>query len=128
MPLEDRTYITRRMLQHEPETLFVFGDNLLRSGFGGQAAEMRGEPNAVGLPTKRYPRMDDAAFLTDNDFFEVVVAAAADIGRLAQHAKKGKLIVWPSAGIGTGLAMLSQHAPVIFEFYERLKVQLARSK
>lgn len=128
MPLRFEKHITRDMLRAEPETLWVFGDNLLRSGFGGQAAEMRGEPNAVGLPTKRYPRMDDAAFLTDNDFFEVVVAAAADIGRLAQHAKAGKLIVWPSAGIGTGLAMLAGRAPILLEFYERLRAQLARTK
>jgi len=38
MPIEYRKLITRPMLQQAPETLFVFGDNMLRKGLGGQAA------------------------------------------------------------------------------------------
>lgn len=42
--IEYRDHITRAMLRAEPEKLFVFGDNFVRTGFGGQAKEMRGEP------------------------------------------------------------------------------------
>lgn len=66
--IEYRKFITRQMLRDEPEKLFVFGDNFGRVGFGGQAKEMRGEPNAVGVLTKRFPSMVHAAFLTDDDY------------------------------------------------------------
>jgi hypothetical protein len=36
------------------DCLFVFGDNDARQGFAGQAV-IRGEPNAIGLTTKRIP-------------------------------------------------------------------------
>ena len=36
------------------DRLFVFGDNDARRGLAGQAA-IRGEPNAIGLATKRSP-------------------------------------------------------------------------
>lgn len=42
-------YIKRQDLKSNPNTQYLFGDNLKRSGFGGQAKEMRGEPNAIGI-------------------------------------------------------------------------------
>lgn len=65
--IEFRTFIHREDLQGEPETLFVFGDNMMRKGLGGQAAAMRGEPNAVGIPTKELPSMANNAFLSEAD-------------------------------------------------------------
>ncbi len=44
---------TRAYIRAHPDWLFVFGDNMMRRGFGGQAAEARGEPNAIGIATKR---------------------------------------------------------------------------
>ena len=113
MPLERRKWITREMLQAEPDTLFVFGDNLTRVGMGGQAKEMRGEPNAVGLPTKRLPTNDPLGFLTDADLKEVQFASNDDVGRLIMAVMQGKTVVWPEDGIGTGLAGLQEHAPLI---------------
>jgi len=60
-------WITREELQRHPELIFVFGDNMLRKGFGGQAKEMRGEPNAVGVPVKWRPSRDAGAYFTDRD-------------------------------------------------------------
>ncbi|TFZ54475.1 hypothetical protein E4V01_25170 [Methylorubrum sp. Q1] len=97
--------ITRPMLQAERGTLFVFGDNLQRRGRGGQAAEMRGEPNAVGIPTKRAPSMDDSAFFTDADFDDFRDAAAPAFALLRAHAEGGGAIVWPADGVGTGLGV-----------------------
>lgn len=48
-----QTRIYRADLAMNPKVLYVFGDNLERKGFGGQAYEMRGEPNAFGIATKR---------------------------------------------------------------------------
>jgi hypothetical protein len=113
MPVVRRKWITREMLRAEPDTLFVFGDNLKRVGLGGQAKEMRGEPNAIGLPTKRSPW----DYLSDADFGEVEAASRNDIARLAVHIRENRTVVWPEDGIGTGLAKLQEKAPGIARFY-----------
>ena len=48
-------FITREYVRANPDKIFLFGDNLEQRGLGGQAAAMRGEPNAVGIPTKKRP-------------------------------------------------------------------------
>ncbi len=119
--IEYRNYITRSMLQAEPDKLFVFGDNIHRKGYGGQAKEMRGEPNAVGIPTKVYPRMDEGAFFTNKDLAVVIQHSCEDFQRLADH--KG-IIVWPTAGIGTGYACLKEKAPKIWWWLEAQRLIL----
>lgn len=121
MPLRYEAWITRDMLRAEPYTYWVFGDNLARSGLGGQAKEMRGEPNAIGIPTKRCPSMQPGSFLSDNDYGEWLMATSADIQRLKEHIEVGGTIAWPKDGIGTGLAQLPQRAPKIFEFIQKIE-------
>ncbi len=67
MPIIREPRITRQMVREHPDRLFVFGDNLARVGYGGQAREMRDEPNAVGIPTKKLPTMTEGAFFSDAD-------------------------------------------------------------
>lgn len=102
------------MLRAAPDTLFVFGDNLARHGMGGQAKEMRGEDNAVGLPTKRSPY----EFMRDDDLPTVQAVAANDIDKLRRHLRAGGTVIWPGDGIGTGLADLQYRAPSIAKFYD----------
>lgn len=118
-----RTWITREMLREEPDTLFVFGDNMARTGMGGQAAEMRGEPNAVGIPTKWRPSMQPEAFFSDRDLVAWHEATRGDLTRLVDHVGK---IVWPKSGIGTGRAKLKGRAPLIWEFIENIRKGLER--
>ena len=59
-------------------TVFVFGDNMERCGFGGQAAAMRGEPNAVGVPTKWAPGSAPADFFCDDDLKDLAVLFEGD--------------------------------------------------
>lgn len=106
-------FITRNMLRESPDTLFVFGDNLARQGLGGQAKEMRGEKNAVGIPTKRAPRRDESAYFTDADFDTAIKSMEKDMARLKTHIMAGGDIVFPTDGIGSGLAELSRRAPKI---------------
>ncbi|MFC4236413.1 hypothetical protein ACFOY8_14505 [Thalassospira xianhensis] len=113
MPVEYRDLYTRDMARAEPDTLFVFGDNMLRKGYKGQAAALRGEPNAVGIPTKNWPSSKDGAYLCNADFDRWKKASMNDWRRLFRHAKQGGTIVWPSGGIGTGYARLSACAPDI---------------
>jgi hypothetical protein len=109
----------RSTIRTMADTLFVFGDNLARLGYGGQAAEARGEPNSVGIPTKYSP---SRCFDDDEESFN---AAKEPIKNafvlLAQHLRAGHDIVWPLDGVGTGLARLPECAPQIFEGIERCR-------
>lgn len=118
MPLKFEKWITREMLRANPAASHIFGDNLQRKGFGGQAAAMRGEPNALGLPTKRLPDMSPRAFLTDADLGMIVMLTEHDIDALFRKLESGGDVIWPEAGIGMGLAQLPIRAPKIMAYYD----------
>jgi len=124
MAIEFVDRYTRSMLRARPDTLFVFGDNLAQYGRRGQAKECRGEPNAVGIPTKKRPSMDENAFFTNADF--AIAKAAIDRGflRLAVHVREGGVVVMPANGLGTGLAQLPTRAPMIHAYILKLTVRL----
>jgi hypothetical protein len=108
-------YITRGMLRANPDVLFAFGDNMQRRGFGGQAREMRGEPNAVGIPTKWAPHSGPAAYFTDDDWNreDVRCAIYAAFDQLAAALRSGGRIAISADGLGTGRAELATRAPRI---------------
>ncbi len=124
MPIRFERRITREMVRAEPEALFVFGDNLARAGYGGQAREMRGETNVVGIPTKRSPSMAPGAFFTDADLPAFLMAATPPFQSLAQHLARGRAVVMPADGIGTGLADLQRRAPRIWASLQRALARL----
>ncbi len=114
--------IYRADLQANPNVLYVFGDNYLRKGLGGQAAEMRGEPNAVGVATKWAPAMLDQHFFDDKDFNVIKEIIDNDVSILRAHNNhfdewgREKIIVVPLDGIGTGLSELPTRAPKIYDY------------
>jgi hypothetical protein len=116
MPIIKQEYIRRQDLRPNPLHLFVFGDNMIRCGFGGQAKECRGEPNAIGIPTKHFPRNDDAAFFHDDDFDGVSARIEQSFEILKAHLAKGGTVVIPKDGIGTGRAELQTRAPKIYKY------------
>lgn len=122
MPIQRLTFIYRRDLEHarHENKLFVFGDNLALWGEAGQAKEMRGEPNAIGLPTKRAWN----AYLTNADLSEVKAVIAPDLLRIIACLRTHGLVVWPADGIGTGFAQLAQKAPLVREYYDGLLEEL----
>lgn len=124
MPIRFERHITREMLRAEPEALFVFGDNLARAGYGGQAAAMRGEPNAIGIPTKQRPARDPGAYFTDDDLPAFLAAARPAFEALAQHLARDRVVVLPADGIGTGLADLQRRAPRIWASLQRALARL----
>ena len=101
--------------------MYVFGDNAIRRGLGGQAREMRGEPNAIGVMTKWNPSMNPDAFLSDDDKIGAA-RARVKIGEafllIEAQLAMGYDVVIPAAGLGTGLAKLPSRAPQIYAFIE----------
>lgn len=110
-------FITRKHVRAHPDKIFLFGDNLRRTGYGGQAKAMRGEPNAIGVPTKKKSTNDPEAFFTDDELEQNKAAIDRALEQLAD-CKDGTVIVIPSAGLGTGLADLLSRAPKTFEYLE----------
>lgn len=115
-------WITREMVRAEPEARFVFGDNVQRVGYGGQAAAMRGEPNAIGVATKWEPGSSDPDFFTDDDLkaFGVV---QDDLNKIEAALAEGRTVYIPADGLGTGLSELPTRAPDLLRHIEmRLRV------
>ena len=50
---------------NNPRHLYIFGDNLIKQGKGGQAI-IRDCPNAFGIPIKRYSNNKETSFLVIN--------------------------------------------------------------
>lgn len=106
--------IYRDDVKRNPNVLYVFGDNIARKGFGGQAREMRGEPNAIGIATKHSP----IAYFSDKDFEDVIEIIDIDFKPLFTHQTSGGIIIIPTDGIGTGLAQLPSRAPKIHAYIQ----------
>lgn len=99
------------LLRSNPDKIYVFGDNLLRRGTAGQAI-VRGEPNAFGIPTKRAPSMSPSAFFSDRpDEVQAVLHALRELYVLSRT----KTLVFPAAGLGTGLARMATKSPKAYE-------------
>lgn len=101
-------WITRDMLRAKPDARFVFGDNTARVGFGGQAKECRGEPNAIGVATLYAP----GNFYDPNDHFARHMVLG-DLLNVSEALGSGATVYVPRDGLGTGLARLPGHAPAL---------------
>lgn len=111
MSVIKQKWIFRSDLENNQDILYLFGDNKLRKGMGGQAKEMRGEPNACGVATKLSPTSGSNAFFSDDDFEGNCDSIDHDLIRAFDHLKAGGLVVIPTDGLGTGLSELPQRAP-----------------
>lgn len=125
-----KNIITREYVRQHSDWLFLFGDNLEGKGYGGQAKEMRGEPNAHGIPTKIKPTMDEDAFFNDEMFKDIshFYDTVFDINLAGFRAGKYKALVIPTAGLGTGLAELPTRAPKIYEYLQKKIKELEEIK
>jgi hypothetical protein len=108
-------YIKREDLRANPTVLYVFGDNEARTGLGGQAKEMRGEPNAVGIATKASPWV----FWDETDLSTKIEVIDRDMVPLFVAASKGRTLIFPLDGVGTGLSELQSRCPNIFFHLKR---------
>jgi hypothetical protein len=113
-------FIHRVDLKANPNVLFIFGDNLQREGFGGQAAEMRGEPNSFGIATKRTPGYDKDDFFYDGQS-DVIPLLTTEFEDLLEELKAvpWNAIVIPLDGIGTGLSRMPEFSPQALVYIEK---------
>lgn len=124
--IERMQFITREYVRANRNKLFLFGDNLERRGLGGQAAAMRGEPNAVGIPTKKSPSYNDGAFFSDDEFEQNKAAIDAAFAEVTDAVTDPtRVIVIPSDGLGTGRAQLDRRAPRTFAYLQYRLTELA---
>lgn len=124
MKIEREKWITREMVRANPDKVFLFGDNVERRGMGGQAREMRGEPNAFGVPTKLSPQMNEHAFFSDLHLAYNCERIDQSLEFLKDINYWDKTIVIPADGLGTGLAELDKRAPKTFAYLEKRLAEL----
>jgi hypothetical protein len=110
--------IYREDLQANPDVFYIFGDNDQRKGFGGQAKEMRGEPNAIGIRTKKSPDMQLASFYSDDEYAENCRKILEDLEIITELLDDGQIVVFPLDGIGIGLSDMSNKCPKTFKFLQ----------
>lgn len=125
MPIVFQKRIYRKDLQKNPDWIYVFGDNLERKGLGGQAKEMRGEPNAYGVATKKTPNRNPNAYFRDSEFYDNVAIINADFEPILQALVDGKTVVFPEDGIGTGLSDLPNKAPKTHQYILDILTQIS---
>jgi len=108
-------------VSNNPTWLFIFGDNDVKIGCGGQAI-IRHLKNAHGIPTKKYPQSTADSFYNDKEYTQNCNNIKKAFDDLFQKQVQYDKIIFPSNGIGTGLAMLEQKAPRTWGFLlEQLK-------
>ena len=119
MPVELVKRYLKRDVRQNRHKLYVFGDNYLRHGLGGQAFACRGEPNTVGVRTKKAPTNEPGSFLTDEQYEVNCRRILEDLRPALEALLLGRVVVLPEDGIGTGLANLKENAPRTLKFVER---------
>jgi hypothetical protein len=110
MPLILQSRVYRVDLKANPGAIYAFGDNCERIGYGGQAAEMRDEPNAVGIATL----WGLGEFFDEARSADQCAVIDADMEPLFEALRQGRIVVFPLDGVGTGIADLATRSPTTF--------------
>jgi len=104
-------YIMRDDLKNNPDWYYLFGDNSLRQGLGGQAKEMRGEPNAIGIATKIAPGNFSEAYFSDYHYYWNLDLMLNDAEKAVEVLREGGTLIIPADGLGTGLSAMDTQCP-----------------
>lgn len=91
-----------------PNILYVFGDNAMRVGSGGQA-HIRSAKNTTGIATK----MSISEYFYDENFEQSKNIIDNDISRIIAKMERGEynILAFPKAGFGWGRAEMQTHCP-----------------
>lgn len=147
MVITESKFFSREQVAKDTKRVYVFGDNFVDAANGYVPAKtqavIRGLPNTIGIPTKRNRYKYTDSYLTDSDYdfslFKNAVDEAVqkmesiidrnnalyEKAQIEDDPKKKQAlldqivtIVIPSAGIGTGAAMLDIRAPRLFRYLQ----------
>lgn len=92
--------MTKEFLDSNPNSIFVFGDNTIRQGYGG-AAILRDHPQSYGFITKKFPNNDDNSFYTPKEY---AVVFFDEIVNLIEKIKEEPFKTFYISQLGGGLA------------------------
>ena len=92
--------ITQEFLDQNPNSYFVFGDNLERNGTGG-AAKLRYHPQSIGFITKKFPDNKDESFYKPEEYAAVFFE---ELDKLKKNIKARRNDVFYISQLGGGLA------------------------
>lgn len=112
-------WYTPELLEKNPDTIFVFGDNAKRLGRGGQAI-IRGAPNAYGIATKRVGDMARGSFFEKGNEADRKIVET-DLAGLEELLKAGKQVIIPvsrqtmTISLGLERAQLPERAPDLYK-------------
>lgn len=112
-------WYTPELVEANPEVVFVFGDNSIRRGMGGQAI-IRGYPNIHGISTKRIGDMARGSFFQEGNEDDQRIVEA-DLDGLEALLREGKKVLIPvsrqteTISLGLERAQLLQRAPSLYK-------------
>jgi hypothetical protein len=112
-----KEYYTEVDVLNNPNTIYVFGDNDKKSGKKGQAV-IRDAKNAFGIATKVKPSTVDGSYYDDENYNQITKRIEGQFKYLQQEVNKGKDVVFPGSGLGTGLARLEEKAPKVYKYLQ----------
>ena len=92
--------ITQQFLDENPNSYFVFGDNLIREGYGG-AAVLRDHPHSIGFITKKYPDNKDSSFYKPEEYSGVFFEELEKLNKIIEKRPDKKFYI---SQLGGGLA------------------------
>ena len=92
--------ITQEFLDSNPDSYFVFGDNLERWGHGG-AAKLRDHPHAIGFITKKFPDNKDSSFYKPEEYSLVFFEELKKLEKIITKRPDKKFYI---SQLGGGLA------------------------
>lgn len=129
--IQSRPYL-RQQLRNNPGAIFAWEDTLEHDINGGRRAALQcyGEPNAIGIVTKRMAGMAPQCFLSDEDGLPGTAVRRTieiQVDRMSFHLDRGGTVYWPATPIGTEGCLLHR-APVLWGAIERMRLSLFRGR
>jgi hypothetical protein len=92
--------VTEELLNNEPSSYFVYGDNTIRQGTGG-AAKLRHHPRAIGFVTKKEPNSKPSSSFKPDEYLKMFFEQLRQLSGIINSNPQQKFYI---SKIGGGLA------------------------
>jgi len=111
--------VTRDRVRAGKLFLFAFDDDEMRLTEGGLAAQCRGEPNTIGIRTRRAPGSAPDSVWVDTDIARYQQVLDEDFQLLISWVEAGGPVFLPKAGLGNLAPRLVDTAPRTYLFLQK---------